>query len=88
MQHYNLSFKALGKLIDIPIYCDFNQEHTSLSYKVIVDETISNWLNKNKESNTHILILDVVLVRKKDNKAVFIQDNWSDYRSMKIFDIE
>ena len=83
MKTYTLHFKASGKLIVAPIICEVLQGKTSLSYKVIVDEEISNWLRKENLSAKSMSILDIVLLN--DSKQVmFSQENWTNTDSIEI----
>lgn len=83
MKNYSLHFKASGILIVTPIICEVSNELTSLSYKPIVDDEISNWLKKEKLNAKTTSILDIVLLN--DSKQVlFTQENWININSIKI----
>jgi hypothetical protein len=88
MKTYSLYFKASGKQIVTLINCEILQGLTSLNYKPTVDETISNWLRKEKLNAKSTSILDIVLLN--DSKQVmFTQENWTNINSIEIktFDI-
>ncbi len=75
MKTYSLQFKASGEHIVTPIICEVLKGKTSLSYKPIVDEEISNWLKKKKLNAKSTSILDIVL--ENDSKQIiFAQENW------------
>lgn len=75
MKTYSLHFKASGKQIVTPIICKVLQGKTTLSYKPIVDEEITNWLKKQKLNASTTSILDIVL--ENDSKQIiFAQENW------------
>jgi hypothetical protein len=75
MKTYSLHFKARGEQIVTPIICEVLQGKTSLSYKPIVDEEISNWLKKKMLNASSSSILDIVL--ENDSKQIiFAQENW------------
>ena len=75
MKTYSLHFKASGEQISTPIFCEVISGRTSLSYKSIVDEEISNWLKKKKINANSTSILDIVL-RNDSNQVIYAQDNW------------
>lgn len=83
MKTYSLHFIASGEQFVTPINCEVSSGFTSLSYKSIVDEEISNWLKEKKLNAKSTSILDIVL--ENDSKQViFTQENWTDVNSIKI----
>ncbi len=83
MKTYSLHFKASGKLIVAPIICEVLQGKSSLSYKVMVDEEITNWLRKEKLNAKSTSILDIILLNDS-KKVMFSQGNWTDTNSIEI----
>lgn len=75
MKTYFLHFKASGEQIDSTINCEVLQGTTTLSYKPIVDEEITNWLKKQKLKAGTTSILDIVL-ENDAKQIIFIQENW------------
>ncbi|GEM_PF-3460437 len=87
MKTYSLHFKASGQQIVTPIICEVIEGKTTLSYKPIVDEEISNWLKKKKLNVSSTSILDIVL--ENDSKQIiFAQENWTVPTSIMIKDFD
>ena len=87
MKTYTLHFKASGELIVAPIICKVLHGKTSLSYKVIVDEEISNWLRKENLSAKSTSILDIILLNES-KQVMFAQENWTNPDSIEFISFD
>ena len=87
MKNYTLSFIAKGKPIIISAKAEVVYGLSSLSYKPLVDDKISKWLQTNRIDDKSINLLDVVLTNESQQQ-VFNQKNWFDYTTIEHKDFD
>jgi len=88
MKSYNLTFNVLEKeiLLQFEQEVSLPKKCSSIIYREIVEQKISEWLKSNKMNGREISILDIKL--NDGAKLLFSQADRKDTSTIEIFQIE